>query len=134
LRHARGQHRGAISLGADPFSQWSCQKLVFSPLPTVTCVHARNQSYLILVDSVCSPIHGLLSLVHLFHIHRSCSVRPKFFRSCIPSPPNFFGRHTLLRFTWQLPPLALSSPFHRKFLRIRSIRLIAHLDSGSTEI
>jgi len=46
----------------------------------------------------------------------------------------FFELHTLVQFTGQWPLLASSTPFHKKFLLILSIHLIAHLKSGNAVI
>jgi hypothetical protein len=52
----------------------------------------------------------------------------------MPRPPNFFALHALTQLTGQLPLLGSSLPFHKKSLRMRSMRLIAHLDSGKDVI
>ena len=75
-------------------------------------------------------VHGRDHSVHWSHaqcIHRA---RLKQTRSFTPILPIFFLYPPFFQLTKQLPFRASSAPFQRKFLRIRSIHLMAHLDNG----
>ena len=75
-------------------------------------------------------VHGHDCSVHWSHGQRIRRARLKQARSFTPNPPNRFSLLTFFQLTKQLPFRASSAPFQRKFLRIRSIHLMAHLDNG----
>jgi len=130
FRQAHLKHSGAISFGACPFSQRSFQKLVRTPFPIDITVHALNNSSSSAAIEMDIPVQGLDGSAQCNHSHRSLKARLKHVKSFTPRPPKLLALFTLLQLTKQVPFLASSAPFQRKFLRIRSMRLIAHFDKG----
>lgn len=104
---------GVMSFGASPRSQRLHQNFPFWPLPMLTTVAAWNSCLSIVSQGTSVPTHGFELFFHTNYNHLSRSARPKFSKSKIPSPPSFFGRHTLAHLTKHWQPLAWSHPFHR---------------------
>lgn len=134
LRHASLKQSGAMSCGALTLSQRSFQTLVFAPLPTVILVHHLKRAISSTVKTRGNAIHGWAGSAHLNHNHRNLSALLKHAKSFIPRPPRCLALHTLIQFTGEFPRCGSSLPFHRKFLRIRSIRPITHFESGKDVI
>lgn len=123
-----------MSLGVLPLIQLDCQKLVLSPFPTLMIVDALNKSLSLLSQGMSRSTHGLSTCFHLNQSHLNLSARAKRSRSKTPSPPRYFGVHTVGQLTRQWPPLTLSgsSPFHRKLRLILSIYFSIHFCIGNT--
>ncbi|BAS85843.1 Os03g0691050 [Oryza sativa Japonica Group] len=74
--------RGAIAFGAVPSNHIDSQKLVVSPLLTVTCDCGKK----LLVPSshgISIPIHGLFRSVHSCHSHLNLSALAKRSKACL---------------------------------------------------
>jgi hypothetical protein len=123
---------GAKWHGASPSSQASCQKRHLWPSPTTTLVEVVKSARSVSSVGVSMPAQGLVSSTHSCHNQRRRKSLPNLSRSGIPKPPKSFGLVTVAQFTRQWPPLAFSSPFHRKDLLIMSILLRAQTASGNT--
>ena len=125
---------GAIFFGAVPLIQLECQKLVLSPLPTVTIVEALKRSLSVASQGLSRLAQGLSSFFHLYQYQRSRKTLASRSRSRTPSPPRSLGVHTVGQFTRQWPPLTFSgsSPFQRKLRRILSICLMSHFCTGES--
>jgi hypothetical protein len=123
---------GAMSLGHSPCNHMSCQKLTFLPFPKQMEVHALNKLFSISLCMIFMFPQGLFGSFHLNHCHLKCKVILNFDKSKTPRPPSFLGLCTLFQLIRQLTFLVSSDSYHRKFLLILSIFLIAHLDRGKT--
>ena len=93
-------HEGYI-FGAVPLIQLECQKLVLSPLPTVTIVEALKRSLSVASQGLSRLAQGLSSFFHLYQYQRSRKALASRSRSRTPSPPRSLGVHTVGQFTRQ---------------------------------
>jgi hypothetical protein len=94
--------------GACPLTQFECQQLTLSPLPTVMTVEALKRSLSVLSQGVSSPTQGRVGWCHLIHSQHSRKARAKRSKSKIPKLPKSRGAHVVGQFTRQWPPLTFS--------------------------
>ena len=123
---------GAKYLGASPSSQLWCQNLVFAPSPKVIMIDELKRRRSTSVHGSSEPIQGLESSTHSCQSQRNRRALPNLSRSGTPKPPRSFGLVTVCQLTRQCPPLAFSSPFHKKDLLILSIFFLAQAARGNT--
>ena len=98
----------------------------------MTVVEELKRRRSVLLHGTSIPIHGFESSTHSIHSHRRRRALPNLSRSSTPIPHSFLDLHTITQFTKQCPPLAFSSPFHKKDLSILSIFFLAQATSGNT--
>ena len=123
---------GARYLGACPSSQLCCQNLVFAPSPKDIMIEELKRRQSSSEHGSSEPLQALDSSTQSCHSHLNRRARPNLSRSGTPKPPSSFGLVTVCQLTRQCPPLAFSSPFHKKDLLILSIFFLAQAARGNT--
>jgi hypothetical protein len=131
LRQVNLSREGANSTGVELWNHRSCLNCMLWPLPNLIDVHTLNSCCFVGDSDAGCATHGLDDCFHRSHCHNR-RARLNLSRSRMPRPPIDIGHWTHFQLTKQWPRLVSSAPHHKKFLLIRSIRLIAHLDKGNT--